>query len=465
MDPLTASIALSITQLCISAIMAGIYFAAPVERCTRFWAMSGILTGSGITIVLVNAGRPAGLLLAVGNIGLFAGCVVVWMGLKIFFGQAATRWGYLLIALFSFLFLLLLANNAGFTTRSHLISASLVLVFVLCLQTLLASGPAVVGSKRSFARGMGTAGLLLLIGAHMLRIAVSLYEPALFRPATISHFGAVVLYLVPLAGTLLFFSALLLLYFERIKNDLLLSLAAKQDALETQIRFVDMFSHEYRTPLAVIRTNLDILQSKDQANGDRLSANLAKMRRAVLRLVEVAETALTQEQTEQGLPDIQREAIFLPDFLHAVIDEAAVFWSDRVPQLRLEQADALVISGDRKLLKTALLNLLDNAIKYGPRQGAVTVALTATDGALTLTVNDDGPGIPEQELGQVFGKYFRGSRTGLIRGSGMGLYLVQRIVARHAGNVSLRNRATGGTSATITLPFHTGEAGGGRVRH
>jgi len=226
-----------------------------------------------------------------------------------------------------------------------------------------------------------------------------------------------------------------------------------------------MFSHEYRTPLAVIRTNLDILQSKDQANGDRLSANLAKMRRAVLRLVEVAETALTQEQTEQGLPDIQREAIFLPDFLHAVIDEAAVFWSDRVPQLRLEQADALVISGDRKLLKTALLNLLDNAIKYGPRQGAVTVALTATDGALTLTVNDDGPGIPEQELGQVFGKYFRGSRTGLIRGSGMGLYLVQRIVARHAGNVSLRNRATGGTSATITLPFHTGEAGGGRVRH
>jgi len=144
------------------------------------------------------------------------------------------------------------------------------------------------------------------------------------------------------------------------------------------------------------------------------------MRRAVLRLVEVAETALTQEQTEQGLPDIQREAIFLPDFLHAVIDEAAVFWSDRVPQLRLEQADALVISGDRKLLKTALLNLLDNAIKYGPRQGAVTVALTATDGALTLTVNDDGPGIPEQELGQVFGKYFRAAAPALSAAAAWG---------------------------------------------
>ena len=449
--------------------MAGIYFAAPVERCTRFWAMSGILTGTGITIVLLNVGRHAGLMLAVGNIGLFAGCVTVWMGLKIFFGQAATRWGYVLIALFSIAFLLLLANDAGFTTRAHLISASLVLIFVLCLHTLLVSPAAVAGGKRSFARGMAIAGLLLLIGTHLVRIVASLLDPALFRPATISHFGAVVLYLVPLAGTLLFFSALLLLYFERIKNDLLLSLAAKQDALETQMRFVDMFSHEYRTPLAVIRTNLDILHSKDQSGGDRLGANLAKMRRAVLRLVEVAETVanttLIPERGAEGEAGMRSEAIFLPDFLRAVMEEASVFWSDHAPQLRLAHADAVAINGDRKLLKTALLNLLDNAIKYGPKPGTVTVALTAGGSNVTFTVSDDGPGVPEQELSLVFGKYFRGSRTGFIGGSGMGLYLVQRIVSQHGGSVSLSNRAAGGTTASMILPFQTGEARGGRVGH
>ncbi|MBB3213076.1 signal transduction histidine kinase [Herbaspirillum sp. Sphag1AN] len=453
MDPLTASVALSVTQLCISAIMAGTYFAAPVERCTRFWAMSGLLTGMGMTIALLNASRPAKTLLALGNIGLFAGCVVVWMGLKIFFGKPATRWGYLLIALFSFLFVVMLANDADFTARSYLVSASLILVFVLCLQTLLTSVAEASPAKRSFGRGMAISGLLLLTGAHIVRIATSMQAPELFRPETISHFGAVVVYLVPLAGTLLFFSALLLLYFERIKDNLLLSLAAKQEALETQIRFVDMFSHEYRTPLAVIRTNLDILESKDQSSGERLAPNLTKMRRAVLRLVEVAETALSVGPTPGNEVELRRENIVAPDFVRAIIEEASLLWSERDPQLRLVHADAVVFSGDRRLLKTALLNLLDNAIKYGPRQGSVMVELSVADGLLILTVNDEGPGIPEQELTLVFGKYFRGSRTGFIGGSGVGLYLVQRIVSQHGGSICLSNRPTGGTTATITLPF------------
>lgn len=453
MDPLTASVALSITQLCISAIMAGTYFAAPVERCTRFWAMSGLLTGIGMMIALLNVSHPTKTLLALGNIGLFAGCVVVWMGLKVFFGQTATRWGYFLIALFAFLFAVMLANDASFTARSYLVSASLIVVFVLCLQTLLTSATEGTPAKRSFARWMAISGLLLMTGAHIVRITASIRAPALFRPETISHFGAVVVYLVPLAGTLLFFAALLLLYFERIKNNLLLSLAAKQEALETQIRFVDMFSHEYRTPLAVIRTNLDILESKDQSSGERLAPNLTKMRRAVLRLVEVAETALSVGPTPGDKADIRCENIVAPDFVHAVIEEAAILWSERQPQIRLVRADAVVFNGDRRLLKTALLNLLDNAIKYGPRQGGVTVALSVAEGFLVLTVNDEGPGIPEQELALVFGKYFRGSRTGFIGGSGVGLYLVERIVSQHGGSVCLSNRPTGGTTATIKLPF------------
>jgi signal transduction histidine kinase len=461
MDPLTASIALSITQLCVSAIMTGTYFAASDERCTRYWAISGVLMGLGMILLMLNAGRPVNLLLVSGNVALFAGCVKVWIGLRVFFGREATRWGYFLIALFALLFVLLLMMNAGFTARTYLSSASLVLVFLLCLETLLMPSPKRLGSARGFARYMAITGLLLLTSMHVLRMVVSLHDPKLFMPATMGHFGTVVLYLAPLCGTLLFFSALLLLYFERIKHNLLLSLAEKQEALETQTRFVDMFSHEYRTPLAVIRTNLDILQSKDQSGGNRFASNLGKMRRAVLRLVEVAETALTVEWVVGSDVDLQREAILAPDFLRAVMDEATEFWSDRAPQLKLGQVDAIVLNGDRKLLKTAFLNVLDNAIKYGPRESIVEVLLTATSSMATLTVNDNGPGIPEQELDLVFGKYFRGSRTSAISGSGMGLYLVWRIVNQHNGRVRLSNRPVGGTSATIILPFHTGEARSG----
>jgi signal transduction histidine kinase len=465
MDPLTASVALSIAQLCIAVILAGLYFAAPAERYMRYWAMSGLLSSVGVSILLVSAASPLGLLLAAGNISLFSSCVVVWMGLRNFFGQDAAREGYLLIALFSLLYFLLLLSDAGFTTRAYLSSAGLIVVFVLCLKTVRTRAAIRTEKKRSFARGLASIGLLLLIGAHVARVVILLRDPVALRPGAISHFDAVILYLVPLAGILLFFSALPLLYFERIKNALVHALSAKHDALEVQLRFVDMFSHEYRTPLAIIRTNLDILQCKDQSAGNRLGSNLAKMRRAVMRLVEVAETALTPERMEDGQLDIQREAIVLPDFLAAVTEEAVEFWSERAPQVRLGEMPLVAFDGDARLLKTALLNLLDNAIKYAPRHSIVSVTLKATDGMLALTVSDNGPGIPEQELNLVFGKYFRGSRSVHTPGSGVGLYLVQCIIEQHGGSISLANRPAGGVVATITLPFPIVEIIGGRARH
>ncbi|WP_077404505.1 HAMP domain-containing sensor histidine kinase [Janthinobacterium sp. LM6] len=465
MDHQTASIALSLTQLCISATMIGVYFAAPTERYTRLWALSGVLTAAGMTIIILNAFRPPGLLLMVGNTALFSGCVVVWVGLRAFFGKPISRWAYFLVALFACLYFLLIENKAEFSSRACLSSASLVLVFILCLQTLLARNPEAASGKLGYAREMAIAGLLMLIAAHVLRLVVLLCKPVNVSAALLSQINIITVYLVPLAGTLLFFPALLLLYFERIKHQLLLSLEAKQEALENQTRFVQMFSHEYRTPLAVIRTNLDILQNKDQSSGRHFAANLEKMQRAVLRLLEVAETALQRDQHHDGQADIVCEPILMPDFLRSVIEEASDFWSERAPQLELTYAQAIVFHGDRKLLKTALLNLLDNAIKYGPKQGMVSVQLRKNNAALFLTVDDNGTGIPEHELGLVYGKYFRGSRTGFIAGSGIGLYLVRRIIAQHAGSIFLANRPGGGTSATITLPLPIEEAQSGAIEY
>ena len=465
MDHQTASIALSVTQLCISATMIGVYFAAPTERYTRLWAMSGVLTAVGMTIIILNAFRPPGLFLMVGNVALFAGCIVVWVGLRAFFGKKIGRWAYFLVALFACAYFFLIENKAEFSARACLSSASLILVFVLCLQTLLARHPETASGKLGYAREMAIVGLVMLITAHGLRIAVLLYQPAGLSSAVMSQMNIVVVYLVPLAGTLLFFPALLLLYFERIKHQLLLSLESKQEALENQTRFVEMFSHEYRTPLAVIRTNLDILQNKERSGVQHFGSNLEKMQRAVLRLVEVAETALQRDQNSDGKADIVSEAIFMPDFLRSVIEEASDFWRERAPRLEFQYTKPIVFHGDRKLLKTAFLNVLDNAIKYGPKQGMVSVRLRKNDGVLLLTVDDNGSGIPEHELSLVYGKYFRGSRTGFVAGSGIGLYLVQRIIAQHAGSVLLVNRPEGGTSATITLPLPVEEAQSSAIKN
>ncbi|WP_264624497.1 sensor histidine kinase [Candidatus Symbiopectobacterium sp. NZEC135] len=454
MDPNTANIALSIAQLCTSITMVGVYFAAPVERYTRLWAMSGVLTALGMALILPNAFRPPGVMLVLGNVALFAGCVVVWVGLESFFEQKATRKGYLLIFLFSCFYFLLIAEGATLIVRACFSSSSLILVFSLCLKTLLRRTHGICFSPSGFARNMAIIGLAMLIVAHLLRLILLLYTPMPFSLVMMSQVHTVVVYLIPLVGTLLFFPSLLLLYFERIKHQLLLLLESKQEALETQTRFVDMFSHEYRTPLAVIRTNLDILHHKDNSQGNIYGSNLGKMRRAVLRLVEVAETALMRDMNADNKNDIHYEPIALNDFIYHVIDEASDFWSDRAPQFTFEYTNTCAVYGERKLLKTAILNLFDNAIKYGPKNGTIMVFLIKNDDTVTLTISDNGPGIPQLELDLVYGKYFRGSRTGFVAGSGIGLYLVQRIISQHGGYIQLSNRPEGGTSATVSLPCY-----------
>jgi signal transduction histidine kinase len=453
MDPITASIALSITQLCISATMIGVYYAAPSERYTRLWACSGVLTALGMTIIFLNQARAPGLMLILGNVMLIAGCAVVWVGLRAFYEQPISRWSYLPIALFTAAYTLLIAIGAEFAARAILSSASLIVIFILCVHAVW-SGPNTPALRnRGYARGMALTGLIILMSGHAARIVMLCYRPELSAAGHQSQVNAAVVYLVPLAGTVLFFPAVLLLYFERIRHQLLWSLEAKQEALDIQTRFVEMFSHEYRTPLAVIRTNLAILQSKDEAGGRRLAANLDKMQRAVLRLVEVAETALKSDQMADGQAGIHAQLVDLADFLPAVAAEAADYWGDRTARLACEAGTRATVRADVKLLKTALLNVIDNAIKYGPEQGTVDIALAVKDGTVAITVADRGPGIPEHELGLVHRKYFRGSRTASVAGSGVGLYLVWRIIGQHAGSVTLGNRSGGGAVATMILPL------------
>eukprot|EP01030_Chromulinospumella_sphaerica_P011009 gene11009-10813_t len=234
-------------------------------------------------------------MLVIGNVLLYTGCLQVWAGLREFFGH---RTGHSAVGLglaFALVYILMIALEATLSTRLLVSSASLILVFALCLHTLLACARDHSSARHAYARRMAITGLCLLLTGHGGRILLLLTQQGETAQAAVSQFNALLVYLIPLAGTVLFFPALLLLNFERIKDQLLLSLDARQDALETQTRFVEMFSHEYRTPLAIIRTNLDILHTKLQTGSPSTAQNLEKMQRAVGRLVEVAETAVRSD--------------------------------------------------------------------------------------------------------------------------------------------------------------------------
>lgn len=227
-----------------------------------------------------------------------------------------------------------------------------------------------------------------------------------------------------------------------------------KEALENQIQFVDMVSHEYRTPLAIIKTNLDIL--RDNGSDSLLQTeSIGIMQRAVTRLVEVVETSFGVScLAESGISSQQEERIEVADFLAEVCDEAMALWPGVALNLPPDKISLTFILAGRSLLKTALFNLIDNAVKYGGREHPVDIILKSDDQKVLLVVADHGPMITDGELDELRRKFKRGRNALQQEGTGIGLYLVDRIVAKYGGSLQFFPNVPHGTRAVITLPCY-----------
>ncbi len=225
-----------------------------------------------------------------------------------------------------------------------------------------------------------------------------------------------------------------------------------KEALERQIRFVDMVSHEYRTPLAILKTNLDLLRDGKEEGFDR-TLPISLMQRAVARLVEVVESSLGVSRLAEPNTGVDnRERIEVADFLSEIREEARNLWA--TPPLTLPPARTALtfVLADRSQLKTAIFNLIDNADKYGPAGGRIDLSMESDGNLIGISVADQGPGISVEEQTDIRLKFKRGSAGVGRAGGGIGLYLVERIVAEHGGRVDMRLNSPQGTIVTIYLP-------------
>lgn len=241
----------------------------------------------------------------------------------------------------------------------------------------------------------------------------------------------------------------------RIAREMTVDLLANQKKLETslerKVRFVEMVSHEYRTPLAIIRANLDILDLQHDQLGSGAADKIAKMQRAVSRLVEVIETSLITSRLQHGEPGQNRESVDAADFLFEILDEARDLWPGAELKLASGSLPTAFVTADPSLLKTAIFNLIDNAVKYAADYGAISLALTASSDEVRFIVADIGPGIPADEQEMIREKYRRG-RAGIGRaGGGLGLFLVSKIVEEHGGRLELGTNTPRGLTAIIVL--------------
>lgn len=230
----------------------------------------------------------------------------------------------------------------------------------------------------------------------------------------------------------------------RAFNDLVDSVA-REDAVRRA--FAADVAHELRTPLAVLRSQVEAMQDGVVEPGQGVFDSLHDETLRLGRLTADLETMTSADSVEF---DLRRERIDLAD----IVERAASGLGHRFEEQRLNLAldtEPTVVLGDDVRLQQIVTNLLTNALKFVPSGGSVTVSTRHAGGWVRLGVDDDGPGIAAEDLPHVFERFYRGHevRTG---GSGIGLAVVTALVHAHGGEVSAHSRAAGGASLLVRLP-------------
>ncbi len=215
--------------------------------------------------------------------------------------------------------------------------------------------------------------------------------------------------------------------------------------LAAQRRFLTDVSHQVATPLATIMTNLSILRRAQRGSGPTQEAiadsvaEAERMKRMLARLRALA-------HADEDIP-LRRELVDLAeltaDVVHAYAAQAGTSSVEFVTEVRAPAR----VSADKDLLREAVANLVDNAVRVTPAGGAVTLRVAAGAGGPSIDVIDHGPGIDDERLKNLFDRFQRSDS-----GSGLGLAIARRVVERHGGSIRVQTRPGEGSTFTIELP-------------
>jgi heavy metal sensor kinase len=235
---------------------------------------------------------------------------------------------------------------------------------------------------------------------------------------------------------------------ERLGTTLNEMLERLEAALERERDFVADAGHELRTPLALLRTELELALRQATTAAELREAVRVSSREAE-RVSQLAEDLLLIARTERGRLPLREESVDVGELFETVVSRFDWRAQESGATIVAAPAPGLRIRGDRLRLEQALSNLLDNALRYG----GDTISLRAAerDGLVELHVEDDGPGFPPDFLPRAFERFTRSDSARGRGGAGLGLSIVRAIAGAHGGSAHVANRATRGADAWLAV--------------
>jgi PAS domain S-box-containing protein len=246
---------------------------------------------------------------------------------------------------------------------------------------------------------------------------------------------------------------------KQAESELLKSLAREKELGQLKSNFVSMVSHEFRTPLGVIMSSAEILETYlEQLDPNDRREQLQSIQKNTRRMAGLMEEVLLLGMVEAGKMDYKPDDADLEAFCRHLIDELLSATDRKCPVLFHITGLPEVVQADKRLLRHIFSNLLSNAVKYSPPGSPVEFAIEREGTDALCRITDHGLGIPEQDLAWLFNAFHRGRNVGHVPGTGLGLTIVKRCVELHRGRIAVQSAVGEGTTVTIRLPLFSGAA-------
>lgn len=214
-------------------------------------------------------------------------------------------------------------------------------------------------------------------------------------------------------------------------------------------------SHELRTPLTVMRGEIE-LALRNPKTPEEYRQVLESSMEEIIRMSSIIENLLTLAKADQGTYEVNLSEVNLGSLAQELYDDGEVLAEGKHIQVTLAKNEPITIVGDKVRLRQLFLNLIDNAIKYTPKGGAVTLSVERQNGSAVVQVADTGIGIPPEDISKVFDRFYRvdKARSREIGGTGLGLSIAKWIAELHRGKISVSSEVDKGSVFTVELPIH-----------
>ncbi|MGD1044214.1 MAG: ATP-binding protein [Bacteroidota bacterium] len=215
-------------------------------------------------------------------------------------------------------------------------------------------------------------------------------------------------------------------------------------------------SHELRTPLTIMRGEIEVALRNQRLSKDSREL-LNSINDELIRLSSIVESLMILVKSDTGRLVFNMQPIALDEFIEELFDETKVLAESKKIKVKLERSLPIRINGDAVRLKQLFLNLIDNALKYTPPRGQVTLTLAKKEGDAVMSVKDNGIGIPRKDQTKIFERFYRVNRSeDTIEdagGSGLGLSIAKWITEAHNGSIEVKSREGKGSTFIVRLPI------------